>query len=119
MVASPNDTDYCGVLHSKVKNTYSVAISVRIHKTLELAEDKQYIVTCNKAQTSSPVKSPIRLIVSSVESGRELGNTYYGRSYNLGVEVVDGRGFRVRECVAFGGGGSGGGGTIVLFDESG
>lgn len=79
------------MLHNKPKNTYSIAISVRLHKTLELAEDKQYIVTCNKAVTSSPIKSPIRLSINSVESGREVGNTFYGRSYNLGVKVEDGK----------------------------
>ncbi|CAL8108599.1 unnamed protein product [Orchesella dallaii] len=117
MVARENDTNYCGVRFDKNKQTHSIAISVRLIKTLELAEDKQYIVTCNKATTSSPIKSPIRLTMHSAETEREVANTYYGRSYNLKVNVADNsRGFRVRDCVAFGNTNVN---SIVLFDENG
>jgi hypothetical protein len=33
----------------QLKDEFSVAIAVRLHKTLELAGDKFYMITCGKA----------------------------------------------------------------------
>ena len=38
----------CGVIFQK-NDEFSVAVAVRLHKTLELAGDKFYMITCGKA----------------------------------------------------------------------
>ena len=50
MLAEKGDEDYCGIFASDPKSDErSVAVAVRTHKTLELVDDKFYMITCGKA----------------------------------------------------------------------
>ncbi len=50
MLAEKGDEDYCGVFFSEeASDERSVAVAVRTHKTLELVDDKFYMITCGKA----------------------------------------------------------------------
>ena len=49
MLASEEDEDFCGVFLHKSSDEYSVAVAVRVHRTLETAKDKFYMITCGKA----------------------------------------------------------------------
>jgi len=53
LLADQNTDKYCGVFINKDNNERSVAIAVRIHKTLELADDKYYMITCGRASIVS------------------------------------------------------------------
>ena len=54
-----------------------MAIAVRIHKTLELADDKFYIITCGKARTRTPCSNQFCKI-------REIGGGGEGQSFDSG-----------------------------------
>ena len=50
MLAEKGDDDYCGIFASDPdSDERSVAVAVRTHKTLELVDDKFYMITCGKA----------------------------------------------------------------------
>ena len=50
MLAEKGDDDYCGIFASDpASDERSVAVAVRTHKTLELVDDKFYMITCGKA----------------------------------------------------------------------
>ena len=50
MNSDKGDEDYCGIFASDPSSDErSVAIAVRTHKTLELVDDKFYMITCGKA----------------------------------------------------------------------
>ena len=49
MLSQKSSDDYCGVFINDKSEERSVAVAVRIHKTLELADDKFYMITCGKA----------------------------------------------------------------------
>ena len=49
LVADRTSDQFCGVFTSKESGERSVAVAVRIHRTLELADDKFYMITCGRA----------------------------------------------------------------------
>ena len=49
MMAEKESQEYCGVFINEKTEERSVAVAVRIHKTLELADDKFYMITCGRA----------------------------------------------------------------------
>ncbi|KAJ8928288.1 hypothetical protein NQ314_019171 [Rhamnusium bicolor] len=79
----------------------SVPIAVRIHRTLELADDKFYVITCGKAGFRNETSLvSLRLL----DGNRKIDQAVYSRPYILRAEI--GRpngtyGFRVKSCFAF------------------
>ena len=50
MLAEKGADDYCGIFVSDpASDERSVAVAVRTHRTLELVDDKFYMITCGKA----------------------------------------------------------------------
>ncbi len=49
MLAEIGEKDYCGVFIHEDSDEYSVATAIRMHRTLETAKDKFYMITCGKA----------------------------------------------------------------------
>lgn len=50
MLAEKGEEDYCGIFASDpTSDERSVAVAIRTHKTLELVDDKFYMITCGKA----------------------------------------------------------------------
>ncbi|XP_055586581.1 uncharacterized protein LOC129739181 isoform X2 [Uranotaenia lowii] len=104
--ASQGNSEYCGILVSHSNNAEleerSVQIAVRVHRTLELADDKFYVITCGKAKYARDDNLPITL--KFFENNRRVRETVYGRSYTLKAEVTQSNGTQgiyVKNCFAF------------------
>lgn len=98
----------------------SVQLAVRIHRTLELADDKFYVITCGKAGATRD-DSGAHTVLKFFEPGteRRVRETVYGRPYTIRVELAQPNGtidaLRVTNCVAF----NKKNGNITLIDERG
>ena len=69
-----------------------VAIAVRAHPTIELLEDRLYVVSCGRAgfQNSRNEVSVVMLKVSlPSDHERRVTTVVEGREYNLRAEVLD------------------------------
>ena len=69
-----------------------VAIAVRAHPTIELLEDRLYVVSCGRAgfQNSRNEVSVVMLKVSlPSDPERKVTTVLEGREYNLRAEVLD------------------------------
>ncbi|RZF34451.1 hypothetical protein LSTR_LSTR013021 [Laodelphax striatellus] len=118
MLASQGSPDYCGVLVNNKTEERSIPIAVRIHKSLELADDKFYVITCGKAgfKNSRNEKSLVSLKI--LEKGRKMQEVILGHGYTLRADVSkpDGtHGIRVKSCFAFDKGNR----SEILIDERG
>ncbi|XP_058468041.1 uncharacterized protein LOC131440619 [Malaya genurostris] len=105
---APQDSgDFCGILVSNVKGgdrseERSVQLAVRVHKTLELADDKFYIITCGKTGFARDDNSPV--VLKFFENDHRVQETVYGRKYTVRAEVTHPngtQGIRVKNCIAF------------------
>jgi len=104
LLADQNTAQYCGVFVNKDNNERSVAIAVRLHKTLELADDKYYIITCGRAGFQNLENKTSLVTLELVREGRKLEQVVYGREYMLRAHIsqYDGSvGMRVRRCFSF------------------
>ena len=61
----------------------SVAIAVRIHRTLELADDKYYMNTCGKAGFQNLNNKTSLVTLQLLREGRKVSQVVYGREYML------------------------------------
>lgn len=96
----------------------SVPIAVRIHKTLELADDKFYVITCGKAGFRNARNETSLVSLRLLDGNRKVTQTVYSRPYTLRAEISrpDGTyGFRVKSCFAFNKQNS----SVPLIDEKG
>lgn len=119
LLASPESNSYCGVISNNKSEERSVPIAVRIHKTLELADDKFYVITCGKAGFKNARNETSLVSMKLLTSdGKKVHEVVQGRLYNLRVDVSrpDGSyGIRVRSCFSFSGQNS----TVQLVNEKG
>ncbi|XP_055543257.1 uncharacterized protein LOC129728798 isoform X2 [Wyeomyia smithii] len=94
----------------------SVQLAVRVHKTLELADDKFYVITCGKTGFARDDNSPVTL--KFFENDRRIQETVYGRRYQVKAEITHPngtQGIRVKNCFAFNKKNN----TIALIDDRG
>ena len=56
---------------------------MRLHKTLELADDKYYIITCGRAGFQNLENKTSLVTLELVREGRKLEQVVYGREYML------------------------------------
>ena len=61
----------------------SVAVAVRIHRTLELADDKYYMITCGKAGFQNQENKTSLVSLELMREGRKVQQVVYGREYML------------------------------------
>jgi len=104
LLAAHGAPDYCGLLVNNKTEERSVPIAVRIHRTLELADDKFYVITCGKAGFRNARNETSLVGLRLVDGNRKVTQSVYSRSYTLRAEVSrpDGTfGFRVKNCFAF------------------
>lgn len=68
---------------------YSVPVSVRVHRTLETAKDKYYMITCGKSgfQNSRNETSLVNLELISAENDKKVQQVVYGRNYKLKAHI--------------------------------
>lgn len=104
LLASEDSNQYCGVLVNNKTDERSLPIAVRIHKTLELADDKFYVITCGKAGFKN-TKDEISIVtIKLFEDGKRVSETVYGRPYTLRAEISrpdETHSIRVKSCIAF------------------
>ena len=87
----PDKTLYHEFPHSEVlfflifedSDERSVAIAVRIHKTLELADDKYYMITCGRAGFQNLQNKTSLVTLQLLREGRKVEQVVYGREYML------------------------------------
>eukprot|EP00092_Neocalanus_flemingeri_P053232 GFUD01062506.1.p1 GENE.GFUD01062506.1~~GFUD01062506.1.p1 ORF type:complete len:453 (-),score=82.59 GFUD01062506.1:645-2003(-) len=118
MLAEKNSDDYCGVFINEKSEERSVAVAVRIHKTLELADDKFYMITCGKAGFQNRNNETSLVTLQLLREGRKVQQVVYGREYTLKAHISqpDGTfGMRVKRCFSFSDQNS----TVELVDERG
>lgn len=77
-------------------------LAVRIHKTLELADDKFYVITCGKTGQARDENSHV--VLKFLENDKRVRETVYGRRYTIRAELKQPNntyGIRVANCFAF------------------
>ncbi|XP_047526846.1 uncharacterized protein LOC125064100 isoform X1 [Vanessa atalanta] len=105
LMAAPGSPDYCGIFWNNRTDERSLPLAVRVHRTLELADDKFYVITCGKAgfRNARNETSLVSLRMLNSE-GRKVLNAAFGMPYTLRAEITksDGaHGIRMRNCFAF------------------
>ncbi|XP_072162298.1 uncharacterized protein [Bemisia tabaci] len=104
LFAQPGSQEYCGVLVNNKTEERSVPIAVRIHRTLELADDKLYVITCGKAGFKNARNETSLVSLRLLDKGRKVQEAVYSHAYTLRAEISrpDGMyGIRVKSCFAF------------------
>ncbi|KAL7731056.1 hypothetical protein ACLKA6_014270 [Drosophila palustris] len=99
--------DYCGILVSNVSGSNrteerSIQLAVRVHKTLELADDKFYVITCGKSGFTRDDNAHI--VLKFLENDHRVRETVQGHKYKIRAEFTkanDTYGLRVGSCFAF------------------
>ncbi|XP_058838249.1 uncharacterized protein LOC131693959 [Topomyia yanbarensis] len=107
LLAKQGNDDFCGILVSNAIGSErteerSVQLAVRVHRTLELADDKFYVITCGKTGFARDDNSPVAL--KFFENDRRIQETVYGRKYTVKAEVTHPnrtQSIRVKNCFAF------------------
>lgn len=120
MLAEKDDPNYCGVFTHKESEEYSIAIAIRVHKTLQTAKDKFYMITCGKAgfQNTRNETSVVNLEVMDAVQDKAIDQVTYGRPYRIRAHFSrpDGKfGMKVKRCFIF----SDSNNTVQLVDERG
>lgn len=103
--APQGSPDYCGVFWNNRTDERSLPLAVRVHRTLELADDKFYVITCGKAgfKNARNETSLVSLRMLN-DQGRKVLNAGFGLPYTLKAEISkpDGtHGIRMKNCFAF------------------
>lgn len=65
----------------------SVPIAVRIHRTLELADDKFYVITCGKAGFRNAKNETSLVSLRLMDDTRKITEAVYHRPYTLRTEI--------------------------------
>lgn len=100
----PEDPLYCGVRRRDGTEERSVAISIRVHKALELSDDKSYVITCGKNNFRNARNELYRVSLGFLDSGKKVHELVVGHQYTLraGVSGPGGtEGLRVKSCFSF------------------
>jgi len=119
MNSDKGDEDYCGIFASDPSSDErSVAIAVRTHKTLELVDDKFYMITCGKAGFQNTRNQTSLVNLQLLTNNKKVEQVVYGREYTLRADIThaDGQfGMRVKRCFSF----SDTNNTVQLVDDKG
>ncbi|ERL88354.1 uncharacterized protein LOC109545561 isoform X1 [Dendroctonus ponderosae] len=116
LLAPQGSAEYCGLLVNNKTQEKSVPVAVRIHRTLELASDKFYVITCGKASFKTNQSSPVSLQL--LDGERRVTRAVYSNQYTLRIEISkpdSSYGFRVKNCFAFNRANT----SVILTDERG
>ncbi|XP_064486840.1 uncharacterized protein LOC135399081 [Ornithodoros turicata] len=100
----PEDALYCGVRRKDGSEERSVAISIRVHKALELSDDKSYVITCGKNNFRNGRNEHYRVNLKFIESQKRVHELVVGHQYILRAGVTgtgEIEGMRVKSCFSF------------------
>jgi len=96
---------FCGVSYNNATEESQVALAVRTHRTLELAGDNFYVITCGRSGwRDSQTNETSAVKLELVANGRKVTEATYGREYQLQAMMdtpSEKYGLRVRNCFAF------------------
>lgn len=105
LMAPQGSSDYCGVFWNNRTDERSLPLAVRVHRTLELADDKFYVITCGKAGFRNARNETSLVSLRMLNSdGKKVLNAAFGMPYTLRAKISksDGaHGIRMRNCFAF------------------
>ncbi|XP_066154630.1 uncharacterized protein [Euwallacea fornicatus] len=116
LLVPQGSSEYCGLLVNNKTQDKSVPIAVRIHRTLELANDTFYVITCGKPAFRNQSASPVSLQL--IDGNRRVTKAVYSNPYTLRIEVTkpdNSYGFRVKNCFAFNRANT----SVILTDDRG
>ena len=65
----------------------SLPVAVRIHKTLELADDKFYVITCGKAGFKNARNETSLVSLKLLEKGKRVQEVVYSHPYTLRADI--------------------------------
>lgn len=65
----------------------SLPIAVRVHKTLELADDKFYVITCGKAGFKNARNETSLVSLKLLEKGKRIHEAVYSHPYTLRADI--------------------------------
>jgi len=119
MLAEKGADDYCGIFVSDpASDERSVAVAVRTHRTLELVDDKFYMITCGKAGFQNTKNQTSIVNLQLLRNDKKVEQVVYGQEYTLRADIThpDGQfGMRVKRCFSF----SDTNNTVQLVDDKG
>ncbi|XP_073951492.1 uncharacterized protein isoform X1 [Choristoneura fumiferana] len=105
LMAAQGSPDFCGVSLNNRTDERSLPFAVRVHRTLELADDKFYVITCGKAgfRNARNETSLVSLRMLN-DNGKKVMNAAFNLPYTLRAEMSkpDGaHGIKMKSCFAF------------------
>ncbi|XP_054168417.1 uncharacterized protein LOC128965696 [Oppia nitens] len=104
LLAKPDDPNFCGVHKLKGSEERTVALTVRVHKTLELSEDKYYIITCSQSGFRNDRNELSRVSLKFLDNGLKVVRVVHGNQYTLRAEIsshTDDFNLVIRNCFSF------------------
>lgn len=99
-----DDALYCGVRRKQGTEERSVAISIRVHKALELSDDKSYVITCGKNNFRNARNELYRVSLGFLEEQKRVHELVMGHHYTLRASAHgpgETGGIVVRSCFSF------------------
>ncbi|KAL4089401.1 hypothetical protein QTP88_024443 [Uroleucon formosanum] len=87
LLATQGSTDYCGIFINNKTEERSVPIAIRIHRTLELADDKYYVITCGKSGFKNSKNETSLVSLKFLDNGKRIQEVVYSHPYTLRAEI--------------------------------
>ncbi|XP_050720842.1 uncharacterized protein LOC127000827 [Eriocheir sinensis] len=106
LITDPDDDSYCGVRVNKTSKEKYVPIAVRIHETLELADDKFYVIKCGLSGFFNARNESSFVTLQLLDNeGRRVKEAVFDRRYTLRADISqpdNAHSMRVKNCFSFG-----------------
>lgn len=103
LLTAKDSPNYCGVITNK-GNEQSLVLAVRVHRNLELSDDKFYLITCGKSDFRNSRNQMSRVSMHFTDGQRNLTELVYGHRYTLRASISKPDGIydmQVRSCISF------------------
>ncbi|KAF7489694.1 hypothetical protein SSS_04216 [Sarcoptes scabiei] len=88
LLAGHNRPNYCGVYRTKGSEERSISLVVRLHRALELSDDKHFVITCGNTEFNNRNRNEKLLLKFVDQNGNKINKLYHGESYRLRAEIV-------------------------------
>ncbi|XP_075678229.1 uncharacterized protein LOC113791970 isoform X2 [Dermatophagoides pteronyssinus] len=88
LLAPSNRPNFCGIHRVKGTEERSISLVVRLHKALELSDDKHFVITCGNTEFSNRNKNEKLMFKFVDRHGHKITKLYHGESYRLRAEIV-------------------------------
>nr|XP_046919568.1 uncharacterized protein LOC124499670 isoform X1 [Dermatophagoides farinae] len=88
LLAPSNRPNFCGVHRVKGTEERSISLVVRLHRALELSDDKHFVITCGNTEFSNRNKNEKLMFKFVDRHGHKINKLYHGEPYRLRAEIV-------------------------------